>query len=108
MEVRDADSVALDDEMLHHVTDPPTSDGMAKDTAMGNTGETSKPLMWSVEEELVVTTTRPPRSALRSLGIVLRNATVFIVLISFGLNLRQILDAVVGAMTGRTKQQLPF
>merc|ERR1711933_446321 len=72
MEKSGADCVAADDEMKHHATDPPTAEGSeSQNETMGNVRESNKPLMWSVEEELVVTTTRPPQKTL--LWVTIRN-----------------------------------
>jgi len=57
---------ASEEEMAHHVTDPPTEEmaSVANETA-------GRSLMWTVEEELIVSTTAPPG---RSRSILSRGA----------------------------------
>jgi len=100
------EAVAEDHEMLYHVTDPPTTDTTAQDsrTAGASKGSDSaiRPLMWTVDEELVVTTTRPPRRLGGTLWVMIRNVALVLVLFSLGMSLRQVLAI------GGGKQQLPF
>merc|ERR1712029_1125567 len=91
MEQRGSDSVALDDAMRHWTTDPPTVDGEPPSSAQ----HARTPLMWSADEELVVTTTRPPRSALRSLWGIVRNLAILGALVGLGLNSQQVLAIVL-------------
>jgi len=56
MDVNGVDALSASDaEMAHHVTDSPST--------ANETTERRKSLMWSVEEELIVSTTAPPGRA---------------------------------------------
>lgn len=118
MEERGSEAVAEDHDMLFHVTDPPSAEGTDPVTgatsskganALSNSASAgSKPLMWTVEEELVVTTTRPPLRAFRSLWGFIRNVGILIALVTMGMSLRQVVGGALGSVTGGGKQQLPF
>merc|ERR1712217_150110 len=91
-----AEAVAEDHDMLYHVTDPPTTDEtMTRKQAQEPAKRT---LMWTVDEELVVTTTRPPRAG-SMLWNLIRNIAVVVVLVSWGASLKQALAD--GGLGGR-------
>merc|ERR1712232_1405646 len=91
MEERGAVPVAQDRTMEHWTTDPPTADGQPISIAH----ETGSLLMWSHDEELVATTTRPPTSALITLWGLLRNLALLGALVGLGLKTQQILASVL-------------
>merc|ERR1719429_279790 len=70
-------SDATDEEMQHHATSEPTTEdtildlgipGSASWRGVNDTAAIPKTLMWSAEEELVVSTTAPPGHIGMSLG----------------------------------------
>merc|ERR1712039_994035 len=96
------EAVAEDHEMLYHVTDPPTVDTTAQDANVEQTKTLAgRTLMWTVDEELVVTTTRPPRKLGGWLWAIIGNTALLVVVVSLVMSAKQ-------ALSGGGKQQLPF
>jgi len=107
LEEKGSEAVAEDHEMLYHVTDPPTAADSPQATSAATSNAGKKPIMWTVDEELVVTTTRPPNRALRKLWALVRNLGILVALVTMGMSLRQMVGVSFGTF-GANKHQLPF
>jgi len=101
------EAVAEEHEMQHHVTDPPSTNETGWASSRSAPIE-AKPLMWTAEEELVVTTTRPPWSAASKFWGTIRNVVILALFVGLGINLRQTVGGALITMCGGNKNQLPF